>query len=242
MISSTKKGTGSIASPLIIRTIHRKKKLQPPKRVCLRLREEREKLKISLEELSARTKIDKKHLQALEECRFKDLPEATVYQKNFVKKYVEALGIETSSFLLQYEREEKIKKKVQHPYCGLKVNPLSHLPIFIRHFLIVALALLLIGYLAMQVRNIIEPPNLQVYSPTDGLVTVDGQLSIQGLTGKEVEVSINGKGIGTDEQGHFSELVDLNPGVNTLFISAKKKHGKTTDITRYVVYKTDNIN
>lgn len=218
-------------------SIFKKKKLALPKRVCLLLKEERERAEVSLEELAKKTKIDKNHLKALEECRFKDLPEAVVYQKNFVKKYVEALGVDSTPFLSQYEIEEKTKKKHKHPHKVLKTNPLSHLPVFIRYFLIIAVALFLVGYLAMQVKNIVEPPELSVYSPADGFVTVDAQAIVQGSTGKEVEVSINGKDIGTNEQGQFEEKIDLAPGVNTLLISAKKKHGKTTDITRHVVYK-----
>jgi transcriptional regulator with XRE-family HTH domain len=217
----------------------KRKKLAPPKRVCLRLKEEREKAGVSLEELAKKTKIDKSHLKALEECRFKDLPEAVVYQKNFVKKYVEVLGVDSAPFLSQYETEEKTRKKTKHPHKVLKTNPLSHLPIFIRYFLIIATALFLMGYLAMQVKNIVEPPELSVYSPADGFVTNNPQINVQGNTDKEVEVSINGKGVGTNEQGQFEELLDLNPGVNTLLISAKKKHGKTTDITRHVVYKIE---
>ena len=219
--------------------VFKKKKLAPSKRVCLLLKEKRVEADISLETLSKRTKIDKKYLKALEECRFKDLPEADVYQKNFVKKYVEALGIESTPFLSQYEIEEKINKKQKHPHKVLKQNPLSNLPVFIRYFFVIVSALVLVGYLAMQVRNIIEPPDLLVYSPQDGLVTGESQIVVQGNTDREVEVTINGKSIGTNEQGQFEESVDLNLGVNTLFVSAKKKHGKTTDITRYVVYKEE---
>lgn len=220
-------------------SIFKKKPLACPKRVCLCLKEERLKSKISLEEMSQKTKIDKKHLQALEECRFKDLPEAVIYQKNFVKKYVEALGLDPAAFLQQYESEEKVEKKQKHPHIKIKQNYFSNLPTVLRYSLIILLALVFVGYLVVQVRNIVEPPDLFIYSPEDGFVTGETQVIIQGETGREVEVSINGKGIGTNEQGRFEETIDLAPGVNTLLISAKKKHGKTTDITRYVVYKVE---
>lgn len=221
-------------------SIFKKKSLACPKRVCLCLKEERLKSKISLEEMSQKTKIDKKHLQALEECRFKDLPEAVVYQKNFVKKYVEALGLDPTVFLQQYESEEKVEKKQRHPHIKIKKNYFSNLPIIIRFFLIILLALVFVGYLVIQVRNIIEPPELFVFRPEDGFVTEETQIIIQGQTDKEVVVTINGKGISTNEQGQFEETIDLASGVNTLLISARKKHGKMTDVVRHVVYKVVN--
>jgi len=38
--------------------------------------------------------------------------------------------------------------------------------------------------------------------------------------------------------GQFKELITLSPGVNTINISAKKKNGKTTELIRYVVFKS----
>ncbi|MFZ2189330.1 MAG: helix-turn-helix domain-containing protein [Candidatus Magasanikiibacteriota bacterium] len=218
-------------------SVFHKKKLTTPRRVCLRLKEARIKADISLEEISRKTKIDKKHLQALEECRFRDLPEAVIYQKNFVKKYIEALGLDSTPFLSQYDSEEKVNKKKKHPHCAIKENFLSQLPMLGKYFVMILVVAILAIYLIFQVRNIIEPPLLEVFSPQDGYVTSDSVLPVRGKTDKGVEIYVNGKMIGVNEQGNFEEKIDLNLGVNTFIISAKKKHGKVTEITRYVVYK-----
>jgi len=56
----------------------------------------------SLKELEKRTKISKKNLQAVEECRFDELQHPALYQKNFIKKYVEALDQNPQPFLEQF--------------------------------------------------------------------------------------------------------------------------------------------
>lgn len=213
------------------------KPITPPKRVCLRLKEERLRLGVSLETLSDKTKISVKHLRALEECRFKELPSATIYQKNFVKKYVEALKINSAPFLDQYQQEEEIKKEIKHPHKVIKYNFFSHLPVIMRVIIIASVVLLLIGYFGWQVKNIVEPPHLYIFSPLDGAVVSEQTIIVQGETDKEVAIDINGKNVMNSEDGKFKEEVDLMAGVNSITITVKKKHGKTTVETCRVVYR-----
>jgi len=223
-------------------SVFKNKKLVPPKRVCLRLKEARKSCGMSLEILSKKTKISKDFLQALEECRFKDLPTAEVYQRNFVKSYVEALSIDPDPFLQQYLKEECSKnKKMVHPGKEIKRNYLHDLPAFLRYGFAIIFLLVLFFYLGLQVKNIVEPPRLEIYSPPQGYVTSEMSMILHGETDKEVSISLNGKDIGTDESGSFEEVIDLSPGVNTLTIEAKKKHGKTTKEVRHVILKVEDI-
>lgn len=216
------------------------KNLTPPQRVCLRLKEEREKRKISLDELSVKTKIIKKYLLALEECRFNDLPVAEVYQKNYLKRYVEALGIDPIPFLEQYLVEEKVdNKKPRYSFKKFTGQYWQWVPTMLRFGLIAILLLAIVFYLGLQVKRIIEPPRLLIYYPPDGLIVDRPTVFIQGETNSEVEVFINGQKIMTNENGVFKEEINLSAGVNTINILAQKKHGKTTSETRYVVYKED---
>ena len=138
-----------------------KKELAPPTRVCFRLKSLRQEKKISLEEMEQKTRISKKYLQALEECRFRDVPFAGVYQKNFVKSYVEALGVDPEPLLRQYLIEETIKEdkkpNVEHEK-EIRRSRWYVLPSFLRFGLILIPTLILIGYLGWQVRRIVTPP------------------------------------------------------------------------------------
>jgi len=217
--------------------LFKRKILIAPKRVCFCLKEARQKAGVSLEQLSEKTKISKKHLQALEECQFNKLPSAAVYQKNFVKKYVEALSLDSAPFLEQYYVEEAVVKKIKHPFCGIRNHPLSHLPSIIRYGLLALVVILLISYLIAQVKNILEPSNLTINSPIEGLVTTENSVLVEGKTQAEAQVTINGGEVMNNDAGNFQAEVNLNPGVNTITVMVKKKHGKTTTETRHVVLR-----
>lgn len=217
--------------------LFKKKQLTPTKRVCLRLREARENTGISLEDLAKKTRICKKYLQALEECRFNDLPTAEVYQKNFVKIYVEALGKNAEPFLKQYIVEEKVRKDLKHPCTKVNKFRLSNFPGLLRYGVGLLAVLILLFYLGFQVKRIVEPPSLTLFSPEDGFITRFSSLTVQGETQKEVRVYLNGKEIMNNENGQFKEILDLTPGVNTIEITAVTKHGKKAAQTRHVIYK-----
>jgi len=215
-----------------------KKKILPTKRVCLRLKEAREAAHLSLRALSQKTKIQPEFLQALEECRFTDLPVEPVYLSLFIRSYVKALGLSADSFLKQYNwEEEKTTPEFSHPLPSLKAKSFHNWPLFLRFSTIIILTLGFITYLGMQIKHIIDPPQLVLYSPMNGLITTNDSITIQGKTEDYAAVSINGKQVVSNDDGHFLEHVDLSLGVNTIIVEAKKRHGKTSTETRHVVLR-----
>lgn len=209
----------------------------PPKRVCLRLKELREEKKVTLEEMAHKTKIDKKYLEALEKCQFEKLPKALIYQKNIVRRYAESLGVKPDLFLEQYLIEETHKQKIKHPHTALKNNFWSQLPTFLRYGFLMLIILIIVFYLGWQIKNIIKPPKLVIFSPIEGYITENDQLLLVGETEKEAKVTVNGKDIKNNENGQFKEMINLSSGVNTITIVTKKKHGKTTAQIRHIVYR-----
>lgn len=225
-------------------TAFRKKNIATNKRVCLRLKEARKTAGISLNILASRTKISKEYLRALEECEFEILPTGEIYQKNFLKRYLEALNIDPKPFLHQFVDEEMgyIEQKKQVPssrkYTG--ITRFSNLPLILRYVCVGLVVVLVIGYLVIQVKHIVEPPILILFSPQNGYISNQPTILVQGETEKEVRISINGKEIRNNEEGQFNEKIDLSPGLNTIIVTAEKKHGKTTVETRYIVLKEEN--
>jgi len=84
------------------------------------LRKERELREISLEEISQKTRIQKRFLQALEQDRLNLLP-GLVFTKGFIRAYAEYLGLDVNQTLLRFEeflnnsqsdtKQEKTKSK-----------------------------------------------------------------------------------------------------------------------------------
>lgn len=217
-----------------------KKTLTPTKRVCLRLREAREAKKMSLATMAEKTKIDIKYLEALEACEFDKLPTGVVYQKNYVKKYIEALNMDPKDYVAQFIDDEfdRIEPQARtHPMRHIKTIWLSSVPSYINVLLGIGVSLLLLSYIGLQIRTILQPPTLLISSPQNGVVINEQTVVIAGETEPNTTVLLNGTEIKNSEEGIFNETIDLRPGLNTITITVQKKHGKTTTETRYVVRK-----
>ncbi len=68
-----------------------------------KLKQEREKRKITLEQISASTKIGTRMLQALEEDKFNQLP-GGIFNKGFVRAYSRFLGLDEDQTVAEYLR------------------------------------------------------------------------------------------------------------------------------------------
>jgi len=112
----------------------------------------------------------------------------------------------------------------------------------IRAVALMSLVIGFLGYLIFQINGILHPPKLVVYMPAEGYVSSRLIIAVQGETEKEVKLQVNGKEIIANEQGKFEAEVDLSNGVNTITISAIKKHGKTATVTRHVIVKAETKN
>lgn len=216
----------------------RRKELIQAKRVCWRLKEAREAAHVSMAELAKRTRISERHLRAIEECRFDDIPFATIYKKNFVRRYAETLGMDAHTYIAQFENEEHTADPpLQHPHRTIQFPWLTHLPLFLRITSIGLFAVLLVGYLGWQVYQIVKPPTLMIYTPDNGLVTETPSITVRGHTEPGSAVKVNGQPITRDERGQFDATIPLASGINPITISATKKHGKSTSETRYVIVR-----
>lgn len=212
------------------------------KRVCFRLKEARLSKNISLEEISKKTKINKSYLEAIEECRFKDLKFSSLYQKNFIRKYAEAIGINPIPLMNQYSKEEDQKDKTtfsqKNNISNYNYNYwISDIPKIIKYFLASMAIFGLIFYLGAQIKNTLEPPPLTLISPEEGFITNHNEIKIIGQTKPEINVTINGKSISNNEQGSFSETISLSTGINTIVVRAENKHQKISEETIHIIFK-----
>lgn len=214
-----------------------KKQLTNSERVCLRLRSAREASGLSLEAVAEQTKINPRYLLALEECRFKDIPFSAMYQKNFIKKYALAIDTDPEQFISQYFVEE-VEQQIS-PITTKKSARLflTAWPSVIRSGTLVFLGLIMALYLGQQVRRTISPPALALVTPDNGYISSDNTIILRGTSEPETKIMVNGQTIKNNEAGDFNEAIALNPGVNTIVVEAQKKHGKTTQIIRHIVYK-----
>ena len=77
---------------------------------------------------------------------------------------------------------------------------------------------------------------LLVTDPMDTLVVATELVGVGGSTLPQAIVSVNGVGLGVDEDGEFSTAVRLSRGVNTIEVIARNTDGEVLRIQRTVVY------
>lgn len=85
-------------------------------------------------------------------------------------------------------------------------------------------------------------PTLEIESPVDNLITNASSVNVTGYAraGSEfapiMSVKVNGNSVSPDTSGRFSSTVTLQTGENQITIVAEDSIGRTTSITRTVIY------
>jgi len=186
-------------------------------------------------------KISKKYLLALEAGRYDKLPSA-IYVRNFTRAYAGFLGLDTRPLLEQLQKELDITEKINgNKTAAIDYQPKSRVlvtPKLIRNFLIIILILACLSYLAWEINAIFAPPALAITNPATDLTTTDNSITIEGTTQAEAQITINNQEILADQTGHFSKQLDLQTGLNTIEVKAKKKHSKESVAVRRIMVET----
>lgn len=219
-------------------TIFCYQKVSPPMRLGEKFQKAREEKNLDKKAFTHLTQIPEKYLSAIEEGAFDTLPKAKAHRLAYIRSIARVLEIPSDECVVQFEKEAGLDNAdLAHPLRNQKLFPLTTISIFLRNLTLSGLVVFFIGYLVWQVQGVLQPPYLTVFTPTEGNVVAIPKTTIQGETEKETHLTVNGQDIMVNEQGKFSTDIDLSSGVNTIQISATKKHGKTTTIVRHVVVK-----
>lgn len=218
-----------------------KKHIAQPIRVGQLLKAEREAACLSVQELAERTKLHADSIHALEACAFHHLPQDIVYQKLYIKRYATGVGVDPAPLIEAFVREEVSNNHTtSHQPIEpnkKKINWLRYRPTAFSLAGTVAVFAFFALYVGSQMNNLYEPPTLTLTTPEDGNINETGITTIAGVTDPEVSVFINGEQVRSNAEGNFATDIDLQPGVNTILVSAKKRHGTESNITKYVMYR-----
>jgi cytoskeletal protein RodZ len=201
-------------------------------------RENREKQGWNIQNIYSRTHIPSKYVSALEAGEFQTLPKAKAHRIAYVKEYAATLGLDPEKCVEQFSKEEGLKDVASTTATPLKRLPFGSLSILIRNLVLGMVVAGFAAFLVIQIKNILQPPTLTIINPTDGYITSDRSLAIEGFSEHDTKVTLNGQEVALDNQNHFNIKLDLANGLNTLEITAIKKHGKTTKKIVNVIVKS----
>ncbi len=208
------------------------------------LRQQREELGWSLEQVSKRILIHRRYLEALEEERWDKFP-GKIYAQNFLKRYAEELNIDSEGIVKVFQKQTNglfVDGYSQlQPSLPLSQKHFWDIPRLIKTSILTLVIFFFIAYLVYGIYSFMSPPQLTISSPRDKqLVVSSSQIVVKGITEPEAEVRINGQRVPMLE-GRFEEVVDLQRGLNTITIRAKKKYSKPQIEEFLVVWPEESI-
>lgn len=194
--------------------------------------------KLDIEDVARITKIRPQFLRLLETDDYQQLPSGAV-AKGFIKNYCEFLGLDSAQVSAVFRRDFVENQSGQIVPRGF-VEPVSKQALWTPKTTVIAVLALVFtlfaGYLIYEYRVLTGPPSLTV-SPTETKATTsEDSFEISGITDPEATISVNQHLVALDKGGRYSFRVPLNPGENVINITATSKSGKTTTVTKTVIY------
>lgn len=201
------------------------------------LREERVRHRVSIEDLSKRTRIRLPYLQALEENQFHKLP-AAPFVRGYIKAYADLFGFEYTPVLALLRRDYKESAKGQLVPLEFIKPMLKKRQVWtpVTAVLVIAVMMFasLLGYVGVQWYSFTKPPALEIIEPADNAF-VSSQVVVKGQTSNEAIVLVNAQPVSLQADGSFqTEVFIPREGVASITIEATDRRGKTNVVQRTV--------
>jgi transcriptional regulator with XRE-family HTH domain len=204
-----------------------------------KLRAAREEKKIDIIQAAKKTKISKTYLLALENNDFRSLPSG-VYAKTFLREYADFLGLKHEPLLNRYSQEIENRPDAENNvFSKRKINKIE-LVIFskiLKNILIFLVITVFFAYLGYYLLNTFSLPDMEVYQPADNLLTQNNYIDVTGRADSKTQITINDQQVLKNEQGNFSERINLKKGMNTIVISGQNKYSRKKIIEKQILVK-----
>ena len=196
------------------------------------LRRQRESLGLDLRQISFKLKIPEKYLAALEEENLIALPNGS-YGRHFLIQYARFLKLPTVKLISEYDIRANFAGSRRPATRSKKITvwPLKRL-------VVVLLIVILLGYLGWEARRLFLPPPFIITNPPANVEIEDLTINVNGSTAPGATVQLNGANIPVGENGNFSQVVTLQPGLNTITLTARRAYSTPVNIRREVLVKS----
>ncbi len=200
------------------------------------LKEKRIEKKITKTEISKRTKINLKYINALEKDKFSLLPEAA-FVKGFIRNYAKQVGLSPKQALAVFRRDYDQNVKGQVIPRSLTPSMANKRTIWNPRTTVIVVAavsiLTLATYFIYQYRFLTAAPALDIESPQENQQVLS-TITVLGKTDSQAVLKINNQTVLVNEDGTFSQSLLLPLGTRTITIQATNRAGKTHTVQRTV--------
>ncbi len=191
---------------------------------------------VTLESISAETKINLKYLKAIEENNFDALPPAA-FTKGFLQNYAKTIGVDPATVLAVFRRDYDQDERGRIIPRGLAEPVSSRINFITPHSITIGISVLvavvIIGFFVRQAILFNSAPPVTVYEPTEN-AQVNNPVSVTGKTNPEASLTVNNEPVSLDPQGNFTKSLELTQGEHIIVVIATSRSGKSRSVQRAV--------
>lgn len=191
---------------------------------------------LNLEKLSRSSGISERHLEALLEEKFKQLPSAP-YVHGYLTKISAILNLNSEELWRIYLKDNHNLRRSGEK-DQLPPNRFSYRFWLSRRFIILATGVVIVGlYVFFQTSFFFNKPGLDFENLSeDSFIADNDKFIFRGKIEAPASLFINDEQISIDSVGSFEKTVYLNPGLNVFTFRAKKALGKELKVIKQIFY------
>lgn len=191
--------------------------------------------KLTLNDVSIDTKIQKKYLKAIEESKYSQLP-AVTFVKGFIQNYAKAINANPKTMLAIFRRDfsqdasgQIVPRSLSKPIeKKISISPKTTTTI-----IVTITTLLITSLFARQIILFYKGPEISIDNPREEQ-TITSPFEVSGTASMEASVSVNNQTTLTNQSGEFTTQLQLDPGIHIITVTATDRDGKTTTTQRQV--------
>jgi cytoskeletal protein RodZ len=204
-----------------------------------KLRQERVRQKLTIDEVAKATKIKPAFLLAIEGGEYKKLPAGT-YAHGFIRNYAGFLGLSEKEILAVFKREydeEKFLKVLPDGFAKNNDFPISRIKVANVLKILPLIVIILLAYLIFQYRSAIFNPSLSISTPDENAVITTKTIAVIGKTDSNATVFVNSEPADLDKNGNFKKIINVFPGKTKLTVKSVNSFNKVSVIERNIEVK-----
>lgn len=194
---------------------------------------------LNLEKLASLTGIPRHYLEYILKGEWGKMP-ASPYSRGYFRKLEGVLDCADEDLWKIYKEETEVAssgandKLPENRFAIKRKSP--------KWIWIGAVLAVLAGYAAINARQLIGIPRLNIDNPLSATVISNNPFyNFSGAIDPKDKLFINGEEVYTEQDGRFQQNYDLQPGLNTFEVIAKRFLGKEVKSVKQIIYqKTQN--
>jgi cytoskeletal protein RodZ len=210
----------------------------PPKQSFAALFDQKLKARgFSLKQISDTTGISIKHLEAFAHGRFEQLP-PTPYLRGYFIKLGALLGFDGAEWWQEIKHDEDVQRSGKHDILPRNRFRFAATAKSGRALIGLGAAILLVLlYFGVRASSILGVPQINITQPGSSDTRVsEGHVLVMGSVKNASQLTVNDIQVPIETNGEFKQDVSLDPGMNTVTITAKKTLGRVATVVRQVYY------